>query len=386
MRRDYLYIIIACLLIFAESSHALTGTRLDYLVSEIKSDDETRCSKAAIKLAEYGPKAKAAIPNLIETLQNKEINVYASSVFPYISTEETIERILQLTNDENSFLQSTAIECLKLRELDSEKTMAIYTELLNHDNPWVALGAARALHKVGAGKICLDKVLKLACDEDPVVIAISVSIIGEIGIANDQVKWVLNDFFSNKDKREVAKVASIFQNLYPDEIRGIKQLQVLLKDDDKNVRWHAAKAIGNLKEADYHTKQLLRELINDDDIQVVIWSCYAMIQHDVKKEQAWELIIDSLKSDDFIERISAIAVLRKLGPVAKNQQERLMKMIDDKDELIQTLAIGTLGDIQPSFKESVLLALENKLKVTDSFMVWNVAKRTIEQIKTADKG
>ncbi len=383
MKNGSLYIISIWLLLLAVSLHALTRNRLDYLLSEIKSDDETRCSKAAIKLAEYGPEAKAAIPVLIEIVQNQEMNVYASGVLPYISTEEPIEKILQLAKDENAFIQSIAIECLKYREIDKEKALKIYTKLLNHDNPWIAVEAAEAMNKVGAGSLCLDKVLQLARDDETVIVSIALTIIGEIGIANEQVKRVLVDCFSINDKREVAKVAAIYQNLYSDERKGITQLEVLAKDADKNVRWHAAKAIGNVKKSDSQTKQLSRELINDDNIQVAIWSCYAMIQHDVEKEQAWKLIIDSLNSSDFIGRISALSVLRELGPLAKNQQERMLKIIDDRDELIQTLAIGTLGEIQPSSKELVLPALKNKLKTTNSFLVWNVAKRTIEQIETA---
>ena len=153
-----------------------------------------------------------------------------------------------------------------------------------------------------------------------------------------------------------------------------------MKDEDKNVRWQAVKAVGNLKGIGPQTKQLLRESINDENKQVVMGTCYAMIRHNVDKARAWKLVINTLESEDRFTKLSAIGVLWKLGPIAKSQQRKLVEMLDDNDVLVQIFVINALGKIQPS-RELALPALENIVNTTDDFMIWNISKRSIEQIR-----
>lgn len=382
MRKRNLYFSVICLFMLSMSVSALTRDHLDYLVLEMKSGDEMRCSKAAIKLAEYGPEAKDVLPVLIEMIRSNELPFYAHSVLPYISSGEPIEEILQLTNDKNAIIQSLAMECLKQRDIDKDNVLKIYTKMLDHDNPFVRLEAVDALCQVGAGELCLDVVIKLTDHEEPLIKAIAVSHIEDIGIATPQVKQALLDSFSSPDKREAVKAALIYQNLYPEEKVGIEHIRKLLKDEDRIVRWHAVRAVGNLKNVDAQTLQLAGELMHDNEKIVVVHACYAMIRHDIEPEQARKILNKSLESNDFDELLSPLMVLRELGPAANNYQEQLIKMVNDKDDAVQLIAIGVLGEIQPS-KNRVLPVLENKLKTTDAFFIWNITKRTIRKIKTS---
>lgn len=385
MKRCYIYLVIISFLRLYVSAQALTKTDLDYLVSEIKSNDKNRASQAAIKLATYGPAAQEAIPVLLEIVRSKELNLYVHSVLPYIYVGKPIEEILQLTQDDHSAVQSLAIECLKQYNFEKGKTIAIYTPLLDHENSFVRLGAIDALCQAGAGELCLDTVIQLMSYEDPIVKMMALSAIGDIGIANKQVKQVLHGSFSNPDKREVVKTAFIYQMLYPAEQTGLKQLQTLLKDEDRNVRWHAVRAVGNLKDVDTETLQLARALIHDDDPVVNVRACYAMIRHDIETEQAWHILKKSLENKDFNELASTLAVILDLGPAAHDCQDKLIALVNSNDDAVQLFAIAVLGKIQPS-QEQVLPVIEKKLETTADFFVWNIAKKTIQNLKTSRDG
>jgi HEAT repeat protein len=158
-----------------------------------------------------------------------------------------------------------------------------------------------------------------------------------------------------------------------------------MKDEDRNVRWHAVRAVGNLKNVDSQTLQLSRELLHDKDTMVILNACYAMIRHDIETEQAWGVLNKSLESNELTDLLPPLMVLKELGSAAGKYQEQLIKRVNDKDDVVQLIAISVLGEIQPS-KERALPVLENKLKMTQDFSVWRITKRTILKIqKSADR-
>lgn len=348
MRKRYSIVSIICLLTLSMSAWAMTSARLDELLSELKCGDEKRISHAAIRLAEYGPQAKDAVPALIEMIRHNELVLYTGPLLQYIASGFSVDEILHLTQDNNPIVQSCAMECFQQLNIDKETTLKIYTALLDDNKPFVAIAAVQELCKIGAGQLCLDVVIKLAMNEEPLIKAVAVSHIGDIGITAPQVKQVLQDNFSAPDKREAIKAAEIYQNLYPEEKQGIEMIRQLMKDEDRIVRWHAARAIGNLKEVDEQTLLLAEKAIQDADMSVVLNACYAMIRHQRQTEQAWRVINKSLKSDDFTELLMALMVLKQLGPAARQYQEQLMNMIRSDDQDGQLVAIVVLGEIQSS--------------------------------------
>jgi HEAT repeat protein len=381
MRKQYSIISILCLLTLSMPVWALTSARLDELLSELKSEDEKRISLAAIKLAEHGPQAKDAVPVLIEMIRQNELMLYAGLLLRYVTSDNSVEDILQLTKDPNHSVQSCAMECLKQFDLDKDRAISIYTALLDHENPFVAIDAVDELCRIGAGELCLDVVIRLAEHEDPFIKTIAVSLIEDIGIAAPRIKQVLLDCFSMPDKSEVVKAAAIYHNLYPDEKLGLEKISDILKDQDRIIRSRAAKAIGKVKDVDEKSFQLVKKLMHDEDKWVSLNACYAVIRHHRESERAWRVINKSLESDDFMELLAAIMVLKELGPAARHYQEQLIKLIGNEDEGVQLVAIAVLGEIQPS-KERVLPLLENKLKMTNDFFIWNATKRTIRKIQT----
>ncbi|MCE5185255.1 MAG: HEAT repeat domain-containing protein [Planctomycetaceae bacterium] len=381
MNRPCLYICINLFLTISLHAEAVTKAQTDSLISDIKSDDPNVCSKAAIKLAEYGSNANDAFSQLVGIIRNNENSHYASSVLPYISVGRSIEEVLALTKDENSMVQLTAVECLKQFNLDKSQTLQIYTALLDHKNASVRLRAVDALCQVGAGEFCLDMIIELANHEDPLIKAMAVSALDDIGIANEKVEKVLLDSFSNTDKREGVKAALIYQKLFPERNEGIGQILQFLSDDDRSVRWHAVRAVGDLTTVTSEVLQLSRKLMQDEDRIVVLNACYAMIRHNIETERAWRILNNALESNTFEELISSLMVLRQLGPAAANHQGQLIKMVNHKDEFVELVAIAVLAEIQPS-SELVLPVLERKLKETNDFYIWNRTHKTIQALKS----
>jgi HEAT repeat protein len=314
MKKYHFYFSLAAMLLLSVYSLAVTRAQLDALVLDLKSDDDKRCSLAAIKLADYGPEAKAVIPSLIEIISGNKFVFYASTVLSYIIAEEPIENLFLLTQDKNSLVQSAAIACLKQRDIDKEDAIKIYTNLLDDDNPFVQLEAVDALTKLGAGKLCFDTVIRLASHEDATVESIEITQIGEIGITTDPVKQILMDSFSSPDKRNAIKAILIFQKLYPDEKQDFNLINSFLKDEDKIVRWHAVRAVGNLKNVDPQIIQLAKELMHDNESVVVVHACYAMIRHNIETEQAWGRLTTLLESKDYQDKMFSLLVLRELVP------------------------------------------------------------------------
>ncbi len=373
------YLCVVALLTFSVSVHAVTKAQLDYLVSKIQSDDETKSSQAAIQLAKYGPEAIVVLPDLLEILREPGMHLYTGGIIRYIVAEEPTEKILELINDDNSRIQSLGVELLKERKLETNQALAVYTDLLDHDNSFVRLQAIDALCEMDAEELCLGVVVELAGHETSHIRAMAVTEIGEIGVANDQIKSILLGAINEPDRREGVKAALIYQQLYPEEKKGIEQLRVFMKDEDRNVRGRAAQALGDLKDVDTETMDMAIALMDDNDSWVVARACYAMIRHDIQASRSRELLLHSLESEEFMEVAVGLLVLQELGPDAKDYEDRLMELATAEDEFIQVVTIITLGKVNPS-KERVLPILNKTLKTTDNFLVWNVTNKTIDKL------
>lgn len=380
MKCNYLGLCLGLSLLMSFPVKAVTRAELDSLVADLQSPDPNTCSIAAIKLAEHGPAATEVFPDLVEIVRRNESPFYASTIIQYIAPSRPLDEIRLLTEDNAPSVQSLAVECLKHFDLDRDQTLKIYSAWLDHENPFVRLGAVDALCRIGAGQLCVDTLVSLSGNADPLIQAMAISALEHAQIADKQIERMLLNAFANTDKREVAKAALIYQKLFPNKNEGTQQLRQLLADQDRNVRWHAVRAIGNLKNVDSQTLQLAQKLMQDNDKIVVINACYMMIRHSIELELAWSMLDKSLETDVFEDLITPVMVLRELGPKAHRYQDRLLELLGSRDEAVQFLAAFVLPEIQPE-PARVLPVLEKKLNETDNFRVWNSTMKTVQTIK-----
>jgi len=188
---------------------SLTGWR-----KSLKSDDPDVRRQAAFALGQMGEEAKAAVPDLAETLQDKVavVRVNASLALFKIGPESrsVVPALALALKDEEDFVRTNAVMALFRIGRDSEEAVPALIEAIRdkrnrHLSPIfgfsVCQHAMKVLGRIGPGaKDAVPLLCECVGDSDEILSCASLDSLGEIGPAAKEVVPTLVKMLS--DKRE----------------------------------------------------------------------------------------------------------------------------------------------------------------------------------------
>ncbi|MDY9925929.1 HEAT repeat domain-containing protein [Methanosarcina sp.] len=173
--------------------------------------------------------------------------------------------------------------------------------------------------------------------------------IGNVGIC------IIIEALKDEDEDVRWRAAEALGNIKSDT--AVQPLINALKDENYNVRWRAAKALGNIK-SDTAVQPLINAL--KDENYNVRWRAAEALGN-IKSDTAVQLLINALKDEDYFVRENAAEALGNIK--SDTAVQPLINALKDEDEDVRWRAAKALGNIK---SDTAVQPLINALKDEDS--------------------
>lgn len=330
-------------------------------------------AKAAADLADLGPKAKVAVPQLIESLKDSDVEVRGQAAYALGQIGDqrpaVVDALFAAAADKEPLVRRAAIRALRSLKLPRDLVMPKMVTALKSaapadaaailstiaeagdqavpflieclDNKDARYWACLALADIGpAAKKAVPQLTRLQASDEPQLRLQSLVALGQIG------------------PHAKSAVPAIAKSLQSDKVEG--------------VRYAAAFALGQIGAGDKQSRAALTKATESDDafLQVVSAWALARVAKDDKKlqDKLSTLILDALGSDKVAVRRAAARALAEINPPPEVAAPRLIKAIHDGDPSVIGNAIDALASlgtqIVPRIADNALKNKELRLYAT----------------------
>jgi HEAT repeat protein len=350
--------------------------------------------RAVQTLAELGPVAKFAVPELREALKDKNALVRVKVVEALWKIDRTpstvlLPVLLQALKDTDRGVRAAAPPVLALLGSKAKSAVPALVSALKDKELDVKLSAITALGELGStAKDAAKDLLALTADKDffllepfvgaslanlgPSVIPLLTTTLadksadrrnlaayalGAIGPAAANASGALAKSLEHEDAATRRLAARALGKIGPEAKTAVAALQKTLADKSPGVRIEAALATWFILKNAKHVGVLIKALA-DDSPNVRDGACQALAVMKADAKAAVEPIAKLLADKDL--RIRAVMTLGEIGPSAAKTAPELKKFLQDKDGETRIQAAFAVWQISGDAKES-LAVLEKTL-------------------------
>jgi HEAT repeat protein len=305
-------------------------SKLEALLQSLRTDDDTARLKTLMALADFGPKAEPAIPQLISALESKseDLRLNAAIVLGKIGVK-ALPALTKEAANQDSDVRYYAIWAMGLIGPDAKKATPVVVKALGDDQPGVRRKAAFTLGRI-----------------DP-----------EARVAMPALLKALED--QNNDVRRAAAdaLAHFGDKAVPDLIKALDGSPLL-----RTEALHALGVIGaDAKDAVEPVKALfLGKISPNEDFRLNAAVAAAQTLAKIGKASL-PALSEGLKSDDSGLRKTAVDAIGQLGT---DGVPTLIDATGDKNTDVRRLAVQRLASMRVSDK-SVAIAFGYALKDAD---------------------
>jgi HEAT repeat protein len=341
--------------------------------------------RAAQTLAELGPLAKFAAPELRELLKDKNAYVRVKAAEALWKIEKTpapvlLPVLLDALKDKEAGVRALAPPVVALLGTKAKPALPLLVQLLRDKELDVKLSAIAALGELGpVAKESVKDLLALTADKEFFLLEPFVG--AALANLGDSVLPTLAKALAdaNADRRRVAAYAlgSMGQNASP----VADDLARALKAEDAATRMLAARALGKIGPEAQKCLGQLEAALTDKEAAMRIEVALATWQITGKATHT-EVIVKALADESVSVREAACQALGTMK--AKDAVAPLTKLLKDKD--LRLRAIMTLGEIGPA-ADKALGELKKGLTDKDlesaawsAFAVWQISGQSQETL------
>jgi HEAT repeat protein len=348
--------------------------------------------RAAETLAQLGPTAKFALPELRETLKDKNgvVRVKAAEAIwkieqPAPSTLMPV--LLAALRDKDFGVRAAAPPVIALFGAKAKPAVPALAEALKDKEVSVKLSAIAALGDIGpAAKETAGDLLDLTSDKEFFLLEPFVG--AALANMGDGVVPTLGEALAHKlgERRRVAAYA--LGSIGPGAAPAANALAKALMHEDLATRQLAVRALGKIGPKAKSTLVQIENATSDKDAAIRIEAALAawLISGEAKHVG---VLVKDLGDESPNVRDNACQSLAQMKAAAKDAVDPVAKLLDDKDLRIR--AIITLGEIgKPAEAHAPRLTklLEDKdgeAKLWSAFALWQITGETKMTIKVLEE-
>lgn len=321
------------------------------LITLLKDDDPLVRRQVVKTLVAIRPGPKVMIPLFIKLMHDSDPGVQMRVLNAVsMAGEAAVPGLIEaLNNDEVAYWA-----CVVLRGIGPPAKAAVpaLAEKLKDPRPDIRLAAVLAL---GAMKeAALPVVPQIAAalgDEDARTAATFV--LGELGSIPADAQKTIRSSAKSEDRFLSTVSLWALARVHPEDIdlrrQATVQLVARLKDEDPQVRVVAAQALAALPPAPEITLPIWEKAMKDADATTVRYALNALASLGAP---AVPRLVDVLEKHKGL-RVEAAYTLGQMGPTAAAATDALAKLVADEDLNVATEAIIALGKIGPAAKSAV---------------------------------
>jgi HEAT repeat protein len=377
------------------------------IVIDALKDPAPRLRAEAVEaISMIGPKAKAAIPTLLDLLGDKELQdandakrVMGENAVPAALASigaEAVPGLAEVLKDEKKqpAVRFQAVKSLakmgrkakaamptleasisdKLLPIavesacayvlaggDITKALPVVHEGLKHSSQFVLWNAANAVERIGIqAKDCVSDLLPLLKHEDLEIRIIAARALAKMGPAAKPAVPVMAELLKDKNGRLRYQVAQALAKMGPDAKSALPVLIEQLQDLEKMSPNPILVTLGNLgPEAKPALPALVKVLENGDSIfSRDVMNCIGQIGPDAKVAVPQLLRCLEKKNENEYERASAARALGLIGPDAREAVPTLKQRLEDERKMVRVWASFALARITGEGKPQVALLIE----------------------------
>jgi HEAT repeat protein len=348
--------------------------------------------RAAQTLADLGPVAKFAVPDLREALKDKNALVrvkVAEALWKIEKTPNTIllPVLLQALKDKDPGVRAAAPAVIAMLGAKAKSAVAGLTEALQDKEVDVKLAAISALGELGpTAKDSANELLALTSDKEFFLLEPFVG--ASLASFGPGVVPVLTTALTDKsaDRRRVAAYA--LGTIGSAASSATDALSKLLEHEDAQARQLAARALGKIGPNAKTSIAALEKAFTDKSAGVRIESALAtwFITKDAKNVI---VLVKALADESPNVRDHACQALATMKADAKSAVPTLAKLLADKD--LRLRAVITLGEIgpasAPTLGELKKLAQDKDVETQlhAAFAVWQIDGNANECLAVLEK-
>lgn len=371
----------------ARPNQPTTAELIEQYRRELRNPDAQRRRDGANGLGKLGPAAAIAVPELMETVKDKDSAVQLAAIDALVlmgaQAKRAVSALLQALLDPNEQIQMAALEALPkvgqpskddlaalipaLKAPNAPARLYVLTELLrlnldptelvpllivafNDTDAAIQTAAGGALVKIGAPAVSV-LVQEMETKEPSIAIA-AAKVLGEIGTAAKPAQPALRRALKSPraDLRRAAAEALV--RTVPDAMMVRFWLETLR---DKELADVGLQALGLIGKA---AVPGLAEVLSDKEPFLRSRAAEALGRIGPEAASSAAALIGLLRDDDADTRTRAGAALVSIRPASEELAKPFGTVLKDKNEACRVLAIATLAGIGWEAKVSVPLLSE----------------------------
>jgi uncharacterized protein (TIGR03067 family) len=282
---------------------------------------------AAEALAEIGPPAKDAVPDLIKALKDPEHFVRGAaaralgSIGP--AAADAVPALALMLDEVSLLTRPYALKALKEIGLSSKGAAEVFVKLLGDEDEKVRSIALEAFRRAGAaGKPAI-----------PALVAV----------------------LGKKDTRAKPTALEALIAIGPADAETTKVVVNLLQDSDEAVRRKAIPTLVSIAPTRKEFLPTLTSELKSSDSEVRLQAVWALSKADLIPKDAAPALVNLLKHDDFRTMQHAVRALEKIGSAAgPPAATALADLLQDRYPMeLQRGAVAALEKIRPAWKTDV---------------------------------
>jgi len=347
-------------------------------LAELLKDPEIAVRRSALRaIKEIHPGPQAMIPILTKMLQDSDPTL-TGRVLNAIADAgpEAVPGLKAALKDEKARYWALVI----LRDIGpaAKDAMPEIVETLNDKRPEIRREAVLTLGAMGeTAKSAAPELVKLLKDDNTDVAATFV--LGELGeIPKDAEDTIKANAKSDNVLLSTTSLWALCR-VHPDDKdcrrETTEKLIARLKDKDGFVRAAAARALASLPPAPEITAPIWEKAMKDADETTIRHALDALA---ALGPQAVPRLIEGLKYEKF--RPEIIYTLGRIGPDAAPATDELAKLVEDKNSRVAHEAIIALGHIGPSAKAAVPALVKSLDQPMDKDMNFTAIEYALSKI------
>lgn len=316
------------------------------IIRTLNSPDNDARYMAARLLADFGPKAKSAVPALTEALKNDKddlVRAAAARSLGYLAdpTSEAVPVLAEMIVDKDMRVRRNAVRALVHIHPGPKIGLPLYVKALQSADPGTVAEVIATAAELG------DKVVPgaMAALKEPKARYWALLLLADVGPAAKPAVSDVAALLSNEEVEVQMQAAMTLGQIGPDSKEAVPALIKLLSDEKSPARFAAAFALGKI--GDSSANEALEKVMNTSTRPFLRAECaWALVQINPNDAQladkAIKLIGDSLSSKDVkVRRGAARALVESRVAPAK----------------IAALLVAAMGDADPMVRENVSQAL-----------------------------
>lgn len=348
--------------------------------------------RACQTLADLGPLAKFAVPELKETLKDKSPVVRVKAAEALWKIDKTpaatlLPVLLQVMKDKDAGARASAPGVIALFGAKAQPAVPALMEALKDKELDVKLASVAALGEIGtAAKSAASDLLALTADKDFFLLEPFVgSSLGSMGAGAIPVltKALLD---RSLEKRRVAAYA--LGSMGAAAAPATNELAVAMKSDDVATRRQCVRALGKIGAPAKSAVPQVEILLDDKDAALRIDAALATWLI-TKQAKHVGVLVKALGDESSSVRDAACIALATMKADAKDAVAPLAKLLDDKD--LRLRAVMTLGEIGPaatkttSTLQTFFKDKDDELRLWSAFALWQITGDAKEPLKIMEQ-